>query len=836
MKSRALWAKFFGVAISLLLVWSNPSSAIAYTYSGKTMNFVYPESVDITDCSNPARGAGYYGDVYRVSSDVSSLSLYIEAGSLSDPFVQVLDTDRRTVLGEDDDAGGGLNSFLDYPNPLTTGQYIIATTYGAGATGSYTLNSSAALTKITNCPQVITFTNPGSKVYGSDFTVNASTNMSLTVTVDSLTTSICSVANSNSPSFTIRPVTPGTCQLRATQSGNGSVAAAEPVTQSFTISAKPLTLTGLSANKDFDNNNTATVTGTPAISGVVGSDAAVLSGSITGATFDSVNAGARTVTVLGLSLTGTDANKYTFSPTFAATIAKINQTATWAPTTDLLPTNSGSQFAAGSTTGTGSITYAVTSAGTTGCSVSGRTLTYSGVGSCVVRMTAASNTNYNAATVDRTFSITRLTQAASWTPEVNLLVADSGVEFAAGVTNGGGTISYAVTNAGATGCTLSARVLTFTASGTCVVRMTAPANGDYAAATIDKSFVISKLAQTVNWTQKTQLESSPKTLPLNAATSSASGQITYSVQDAGTAQCSIANSELTFVGSGTCIVRAVAAETTTHAAGQLDLTLTISDPVVADPITPGSNLNNFDQPITTRGDELPKIADSTIKVLVDGYVQTVVPVTQLETAVSLDLGQGTTISLKTLGAEVHDEKSGSLVSERGGQLSLSGTGFAPDSQMTVWIFSTPVKLGVFQVDFFGKLTSNIKIPSNLPIGAHNLQLVSRFADGNVRAVMLKIQVNPAPIKLTIKVGSSKKNLILTNSEFSGKNLTSGGKQSVSTFLVGKKSVGSVSCEAKYTSSQSKVLVASRAAALCKFVSAKIKRTLPKSAIKILASK
>lgn len=823
---------FFAI---LLFSVSFPHAASAITYRGATMNFAYPEEVTTSDCSNPARGAGYYGDVYRVTSNASDLNLYIEAGSLGDPFVQVLDANRSTVLSQDDDAGGGLNSFLQ-AGAVTTDQYIIATTYGAGATGTYILSSSVALTKITNCPQVITFANPGNNVYGSNFTVTASTNMSLAVTMESLTASICTVSASATPSFTITPLTPGTCQLRASQAGNGSVSAADPVTQSFTVTAKPLTLTGLSANKDFDNSTAATVTGTPTISGVVNSDDVVLTGSVSGATFSSADAGSRTVTVTGLSISGTATAKYTFSPTFTATIAKINQTAVWEPTLNLLPSNSGSQFAAGSSTGSGSITYAVTSAGTTACTVSGRVLSFSGTGSCSVRMTAASNTNYNAATVDKTFVISRLNQTAAWTPEVNLLVADSGLSLAAGSTDGGGTITYSVTSAGTTGCTLSGLVLSFSSPGNCTVRMTAPINGDFAVATIDKTFVISKPAQTITWAQKTQFESGSDAKTLDPASASDSGSITYSVQDAGTAGCVVAGSSLSFTKAGTCIVRALASETTNFGATHLDVTITISDPVVADPISPNANLFNFDLPFTTRDDKIPAITDSTIQVLVNGYVQTLKPIQQLETSVALDLGQGTAITLKTLGAEAYSEKAGTLVSERGGLVEISGTGFAAESQITVWIFSKPLKLGVFKVDSFGKLSNNLKIPSSLPIGSHNLQLVSRFADGNVRAVMLKINVTPEPLKLSVKFGGIKKTLLVTNSEFNGKKLTAAGKNTISAFISSKKRLSNLTCQASYTSAQNKTLIAERAKSICNFVGTKLKIYVPKTAVKVTKSK
>jgi hypothetical protein len=68
---------------------------------------------------------------------------------------------------------------------------------------------------------------------------------------------------------------------------------------------------------------------------------------------------------------------------------------------------------AASSSGDGAISYAVQSAGATGCTInsSTRVLTFTAVGSCVVRATAATTSNYLTGYIDATFTVTAATCA-----------------------------------------------------------------------------------------------------------------------------------------------------------------------------------------------------------------------------------------------------------------------------------------------------------------------------------------------------------------------------------------------------------------------------------------
>jgi uncharacterized repeat protein (TIGR02543 family) len=121
---------------------------------------------------------------------------------------------------------------------------------------------------------------------------------------------------------------------------------------------------------------------------------------------------------------------------FAQWTSLPSQTVTWAPTNTsvLLSQSSVAPSSAATTSGDGSVTYTVAYAGTTGCSVnsSSGVVTYTGVGTCTIRATAASTSSYQAGSKDVVFSISSSTPAMA----LNL-------DMAAGTTVANSTVDYA---------------------------------------------------------------------------------------------------------------------------------------------------------------------------------------------------------------------------------------------------------------------------------------------------------------------------------------------------------------------------------------------------------
>ncbi|WP_172418271.1 InlB B-repeat-containing protein [Aurantimicrobium minutum] len=113
------------------------------------------------------------------------------------------------------------------------------------------------------------------------------------------------------------------------------------------------------------------------------------------------------------------------------------QTVSWAPTNTSIARNLASitPSSLATTSGDGQISYSVLDARTTGCSVDSSTgvVTFTGVGICSVRATAASTANYLADTHDVDFTITSSTPAVSLALDMTTgsTVANSTVDYAA---------------------------------------------------------------------------------------------------------------------------------------------------------------------------------------------------------------------------------------------------------------------------------------------------------------------------------------------------------------------------------------------------------------------
>lgn len=632
--------KSFFAKLSLLLaiILTFPLSAWAATVTTDsqgtlTLPYDYSGSITTSDCSNPARGAGYYGDIYKVSSD-TEIKMYLSGGA--DMFIQVLESDRKTIYTQDDDSGAGLDAYLDAY--VTTGQYIVATTYSPTSGINYVFSTSASLTQVTTCPQVITFNPSSSMTYGDTLNVTASTNMSLPVTLTSETSSICDIESSSAPNFTVRAKLPGTCRIKATQAGSGSVEAATAVVKEITVNKRVLTLTGLSGTtKNYDATTSATLSGTPTLSNIYSSDDVALSGTVS-ATYNSADAGSRTIALSGLSLTGTTADRYQLNATISGIINKVGQTVNWAPTlgtenydiTDLRPSYSGKTFTAATSTPEvgltgGTLSYSVVNAGTTGCTVNAsRQLSYTGVGSCVVRATAASTTNYNAATKDLTFTISKLNQTVEWATGAEGSTYDlddlrpsmtgkslDGINLPKATTNAiGGTVSYSIAagDAGSANCSITSGKLYFTGAGSCWVTATG-SHQDYNAAAARFEFTISKVNQSVSWSPNQILLPSHSGSSFNEATTTGDGEMEYSVTNAGTTGCTVesATRKLEFTGQGNCKVQAKAKMSTDYNEASKEITFMISklnqvlqwSPTTSLAITPTEQ--DF-APATTSGD------------------------------------------------------------------------------------------------------------------------------------------------------------------------------------------------------------------------------------------
>ena len=353
----------------------------------------------------------------------------------------------------------------------------------------------SAVTTVTfgKSSQTITFTNPASSgaTYGdSAIPVAPSSSSGLSVTLTPTDSSVCTVSGGG-----VNLVSAGTCEITASQAGNGNYLAASDVVRSFTIA----------------KSNQATLTMTSPSSAIYGETItlAASGGSGTGAVSFGVVTG--TCTISGSTLTlgdagstcsvsatkQTDAN-YNIQTSAAQpiTISKAGQTLAFTSSVPTSPVsgNTYTPAAAATSTVTGSssgVTPTFAVSGT--CSISSGVVTFTASGSCVITASAAGNTNFTAAAdVTQTIVVGSINQNITFAQPSN--VSFGGSSFALSATTSSSlTVSYSL-GAGTTSsaCAVSSGgVVSILAVGTCEVVASQAGDAQYAAASsVSRAFQV----------------------------------------------------------------------------------------------------------------------------------------------------------------------------------------------------------------------------------------------------------------------------------------------------------------------------------------------------------
>jgi hypothetical protein len=76
----------------------------------------------------------------------------------------------------------------------------------------------------------------------------------------------------------------------------------------------------------------------------------------------------------------------------------------------------------------------------------------------------------------------------------------------------------------------------------------------------------------------------------------------------------------------------------------------------------------------------------------------------------------------------------------GAEIDVAGSGYLPESTVTVVVYSEPTVLGSAAVDASGAFSASVTLPEDLPAGAHTLVASGVDPQGNPRYLTLPITV------------------------------------------------------------------------------------------------
>jgi hypothetical protein len=448
------------------------------------------------------------------------------------------------------------------PNLRSAGTNCVLTYSVAGTSNYNAVNTTSFYVGVVKADQSALSISSTSGSYGSSLTLTTSggsTAGAVTFVKDS---GLCSLTSN---SLTLSSDAGTTCSVTATMAGSANYNPVSSSSTTITINkANQSALTVTSTSGAYNSVLGLTVSGgttggavtfvkDSAGCSLTGSDLTLNSNAGTTCAVTATmagNANYNAVSSTSTSITISRATQSTISVTSAASV-------TWG--TNLTLTYSGGNSTAS----------AVWSATGSNCSVSGNTLSSTGGGDCVVRVTLPQDTNYTAITsADFTVTLNRQSQAQlTWNGSL-----PSSIDYLASQTlsvNGGsgtGAIVYSASNLST--CSVASNIVTAGDAGS-LCRVVATKLGDDDYLSVDSSyrtFTINQIAQASVSLSNANTFVYGQTLNLLATGGSGEGALSYTISSAGSAGCSIANGTVSATNSGTCVVGAQRLSSTNYQA------------------------------------------------------------------------------------------------------------------------------------------------------------------------------------------------------------------------------------------------------------------------------
>ena len=279
----------------------------------------------------------------------STLRIYQNGSELTNTsYATAIDVSGQTMAVGAENAGcsyrsgtyfnGLLAKLRMVKSAVYTSSFTPSTSYGLVTNTIFMLDTdtSAPLSDSGNTGTAVAFTNNGTSGVASNSEVPALPKLSqATLTVSQTTvaykndlglttsggsgTGSVTFAKVSGPctvtGSTLSPTGAGTCVVNATKAGDASYDAVTSVNKSITITARALTISGISiADKNYNGNTSATIVGSPTLTGLLPGETVTLSTVSAAATFANATVGAnKSVTVSGYSISGGNSTGYSLT-------------------------------------------------------------------------------------------------------------------------------------------------------------------------------------------------------------------------------------------------------------------------------------------------------------------------------------------------------------------------------------------------------------------------------------------------------------------------------------------------------------------------------------------
>jgi hypothetical protein len=446
---------------------------------------------------------------------------------------------------------------------------------------NYSVQYSSLRTLVfTKGSQTISFVQIPDTLEGTTINPSVSSSSGLTVSLQSLTGSVCSVSNG---SITLDQA--GTCRIKATQSGNTSYNAAADVTVVFESNSKASPQTGAML---YDRTQTYEIGETIefSVANSINGQVSDIPGTFTWLTdtpgilqFDSQVPGR--ATVIGRPSSGGMLQvmyKFTPSAGFTATHNPVLGPAAlqialtvYEPVlaAQTVPYDEPAQFLVSNLLGTGQVTYGFSpldrdfqnaNARNSKCTISGTVVTRSEPGTCVVRAMVMPDSQYSPDVVIEEFIFTKkqqyLTLENSWIlDEANYATRSTTYDISTMISSSEDlTVDISTTSSS---CSISSGVLTVLTAGLCTIKFSQSGNSTVQTIVEELySFTIGKAQQSAVSLSATSTTFGVP-LSLSATGGDGNGSLSFVAADGAAMGCRITNGSLLSDTAGTCLVEVI---------------------------------------------------------------------------------------------------------------------------------------------------------------------------------------------------------------------------------------------------------------------------------------
>jgi hypothetical protein len=411
--------------------------------------------------------------------------------------------------------------------------------------------------------QTITFTSTapaGAVVGGPTYNVmaTASSGLPVTFTIDASAAAVCSISGST-VSFTAA----GTCVIDANQAGDADWNPAPQAQQTFPVGkgSQTITFTSTPPASAQVGGPTYTVTATassglPVTFTIDASASSVCS--ISGSTVSFIGNG---TCVIDANQAG-DAN---WNPAPQAQqpvpVGKGDQTITFTSTAPASAKVGGPTYTVTATASSGlPVTFTIDASASSVCSISGSTVSFTAVGTCVIDANQAGDANWNPAPqMQQPVAVAKGDQTITFTSTAPAGAKVGGPTYTVTATASSGlTVTFTIDASASSVCSISGSTVSFIGAGTCVIDANQAGNANWnPAPQAQQPFPVAKGDQTITFTSSAPVGAKVGGPTYTVTATASSGlPVTFTIDPSASSVCSISGSTVSFTAGGICVIDA----------------------------------------------------------------------------------------------------------------------------------------------------------------------------------------------------------------------------------------------------------------------------------------